>query len=236
MKSRRIFAIGGMVDLPTGDSLFEAFLRLTGKPFPVVAYLGTASGDRVGGVEMFVWRCVRLGAVPRVIPLFQRTPDLGRALDEVDAVFVGGGNTFSMLAVWRAWGLDRILRKRYEQGVILGGVSAGAICWFAQALTDSWADELRVMEGLGWLEGCGIPHYRLEAERKPATERFLREGVMSGGLAIDDGAGVLFENEVPRGVISATPEASAYRVRFREGCVVEEPLPVLERITPGERP
>ncbi len=224
---RQILAIGGMGDPATGDRLFAAFLDRIGKPSPVVAYLGTASGDRAGGVELFVWRAVRHGAVPRVIPLFQRTPDLEAVLREVDGVFVGGGNTFSMLAVWRAWGLDRILRERYEAGVVMAGVSAGAICWFEQALTDSWADTLRVIPALGWLPGCGIPDYRLEEERKPATQRFLLAGTIREGIAVDDGAAVLFENEEPVGVIQAHPDAGAYRVRMTPEGVEEIPLPLL---------
>ncbi len=226
--TRRILAIGGMGDRETGDRLFRQFLDLVGKKQPVVAYLGTASGDRVGGVELFVWRCVRSGAIPRVIPLFQRTPDLQNTLAEVDAVFVGGGNTFSMLAVWRAWKLDRILRERYEAGVLMGGVSAGAICWFSQALTDSWADALRIMEGLGWLPGCGVPHYRLENERRPRTHQLILEGKIQEALAIDDGAAVLLENERPVGTFSAHPEARAFRVFRSETGVVEEPLPLAE--------
>jgi len=228
--TRRILAIGGMGDLERGDRLFQAFLDLVGKKQPVVAYLGTASGDRACGVELFVWRCVKFGAVPLVIPLFQRTPDLGEALSEVDAVFVGGGNTFSMLAVWRVWSLDQILKKRYAEGVLLGGVSAGAICWFTQALTDSWAEELRVMEGLGFLPGCGIPHYRLEKDRRTATHRFLQEGTIREGIAVDDDAAVLFENERPVGVMTAHPEACAYRVFSTPDGVQEEPLPVLKEV------
>lgn len=229
--NRRILAIGGMGDQEIGDRLFRAFLDLVGKPTPVVAYLGTASGDRAGGVELFVWRCVRMGAVPRVVPLFQRTPNLEKMFAEVDAVYVGGGNTFSMLAVWKAWGLDTLLRRRYEEGVLLGGVSAGAICWFEQALTDSWEEGLRVIPGLSWLPGCGIPHYRLEKDRKPATRRFLQEGVIREGIAIDDGAAVLFENEQPVGVIQAHPDARAYRVRWRDNDLEEEPFPVLHNLS-----
>lgn len=222
---RRIFAIGGMGDRVTVENMFASFLKLVGKPSPVIGYLGTASGDRVGGVEMFVWQITRQGGVPRVIPLFQRTPNLEEILRELDGVYVGGGNTFSMLALWKAWNLDRLLRKRYEEGMVLAGVSAGAICWFEQALTDSWADRLRVIPALGWLRGCGIPHYRIEPDRKPTTHQMLRSGEIQRGIAIDDGAAVMFENEQPVGVVATHPNAQAYRVQIRNEKIIEEPLP-----------
>ncbi len=221
---RRIFAIGGLPSVEAARKLFGVFVGLTGREFPRVAYLGTASGDRAEGAERFVGLCEESGAEPVVVPLFRRTPDLKGVLSDVDAVFVGGGNTFSMLAVWRAYGLDGILRELYERGVVLGGVSAGAICWFEKALTDSWAGRLELIDGLGFLKGACAPHYMLEGERRVYTHRFLKEGRMDFAYAIDDGAALLFtEGEVER-VFSAYDGAWAYRVYRVSDAIVEEPI------------
>jgi len=220
----KIFAIGGMYSPEVGQKLFSRFVSLTGKDRPVVAYLGTASGDRYSGMEAFLWLSYRAGAVPIVVPLFQRTPDLSEVFRDVDAVFVGGGNTYSMLAVWRAYGLDRILRDLYDRGIPLGGVSAGAICWFEYALTDSWADRLEVIEGLGFVKGGAVPHYSLEKERRPYTHRYILEGRMPFAYAVEDGVGVLFVDGQPVEVYPAVDGGKAYVVQREGVTVAERPL------------
>ena len=92
-----------------------------------------------------------------------------------DAIFVGGGNTKSMLAVWREWGLTGVLEEAYESGIVLGGQSAGAICWFEQGVTDSWADRLRPLECMGLLPGSCCPHYDGEVERRPAYHALMQQ-------------------------------------------------------------
>jgi peptidase E len=101
--------------------------------------------------------------------IFKRTPDLRAFLLNQDVIYVGGGNTKSMLVVWRDWGLPELLREAWEKGIVLTGVSAGAICWFEQGVTDSWAGELRPFDCLGFLPGSCCPHYDGEGNRRLHT-------------------------------------------------------------------
>ena len=128
----------------------------------------TARGDDAEYVARFHAAFGELGASTQHLPFFHRTPDLRSLLVAQDAIFVGGGNTKSMLAVWREWQLPQLLKEAYESGVVVGGQSAGAICWFEQGVTDSWADRLRPLDCMGFLPGSCCPHYDGEAERRPA--------------------------------------------------------------------
>jgi dipeptidase E len=141
-------------------------------------------------------------------------------------IYVGGGNTKSMLAVWREWSLPEILRQAWESGIVLAGISAGAICWFEQGVTDSWADQLRALDCLGFLSGSCCPHYSGETERRPAYHRLLCHSEILPGFAIDDGAAIHFvDNKVYR-VVAARQDARAYRVHVVDGAVREDPMSV----------
>jgi dipeptidase E len=141
-----------------------------------------------------------------------------------DIIYVGGGNTKSMLAVWRDWGLPELLREAWEERAILAGISAGAICWFQQGVTDSYAEKLSVLDGLGFIEGSCCPHYDGDPERRPAYHEFLLKGGISPGIAIDDGVGVDLVDGVIQRVVASRPKASAYRVSVKNGSVQEEAL------------
>jgi dipeptidase E len=137
-----------------------------------------------------------------------------------------------MLAVWRDWSLPEILREAWESGIVLAGISAGAICWFEQGVTDSFADRLRALDCLGFLPGSCCPHYDGEAERRPAFHRLLRKREIALGVAIDDGAAIHFiDNEVHRVVASRTG-AKAYRMHLTNGTVQEEPM-LAEEVLPS---
>jgi len=128
---KQIIAMGGAALPPELDNLLliEYFLRQTGKRKPKVCFIGTAHGDAETGRLRFYAGFSRFDCSPTHLPLFARTPrDLASFVMEQDAIFVGGGNTRSLLAVWRDWELDRHLRTAWEHGIVLGGVSAGSIC------------------------------------------------------------------------------------------------------------
>ena len=123
-----------------------------------------------------------------------------------------------MLAVWRHWGLDAVLYEAWKNGVVLAGSSAGMICWFNQGVTDSLEDSLTAMEGLGFLPGSACPHYDAENERRPAYHRMVGSGELLSGFAADDGAALHFIDDKLGPVVSARPNARAYRVeRYAEG-------------------
>jgi peptidase E len=189
-----------------------------------VSFLGTAGGDADACLLKFYTAFSRSGCRLSHLPLFKRVPPFRDYLMRQDVIYVGGGNTKSMLAVWRDWGLPELLREAWEAGVILAGVSAGAICWFEQAVVDSYAEGLAVSECLGFLSGSCCPHYNSEPERRPVYHRLLLRGEITPGTAIDDGAAVHFaEGEIHR-VVASEPGATAYRVRLMNGSVQEEPV------------
>src|SRR5262245_25467119 len=115
-----------------------------------------------------------------------------------------------MLVIWRDWGLSELLREAWERGIVLTGVSAGAICWFEQGVTDSWAGELRPLDGLGFLPGSCCPHCDGEANRRPSYHRLLTGGEISAGVAIEDWTGVHFEATKLHRVVSLKRGAKAY--------------------------
>ena len=130
-----------------------------------------------------------------------------------DVVFVPGGNTANMLAVWRAHGFDRVLREAWETGVLLTGWSAGMICWFEASVTDSFGPELVGMrDGLGFLSGSACPHYDGEEQRRPVYRRLVAEEGFPAGLALDDAAAALFVGSELREIVASSPGASGYRV------------------------
>lgn len=211
---------------PENLALDRYILAQARVPEPAVAFLPTASGDADSYIVRFYTAYLELSCRPSHLSFFRRTPDLRSYLLAQDVIYVGGGNTKSMLAVWREWALPEILREAWESGIVLAGISAGAICWFEQGVTDSYADQLRALDCLGFLPGSCCPHYDGEAERRPAFHRLLRDGEIAPGFAIDDGAAIHFINHDVHRVIASRREATAYRLRATDGAVQEEPIPV----------
>ena len=136
-------------------------------------------------------------------------------------IYVGGGNTKSMLAVWREWKLDKLLLKAYNKGKVLCGVSAGAICWFEQGITDSWASNLNVMDCLGFLPEMACPHYQEEKDRRPDVHKMLKNGKSMPGWAIDGGAAVHFKNGEYYKSIQFYPDSYVHYVSCENGVVNE---------------
>ena len=130
-----------------------------------------------------------------------------------DVIFVGGGSVANMLAVWRVHGLDRILRKAWQAGIVLAGSSAGGICWFEGGTTDSFGPELRAFtDGLGLLAGSYCPHYDSEPGRRPLYHKLIADGTLAAGIACDDGVAAHFTDDELIELIADRPGASAYRV------------------------
>jgi dipeptidase E len=197
-----------------GPGLLTQVLALSSAERPRLCYLPTASGDPVGAIEHFHELASTLPVQATDCSLFRRDErDLRDLLLSQDAIYVGGGNTANMLAVWRVHGVDVILREAWERGVVLTGASAGAICWFEDGVTDSYGPTLaRLGDGLGFLAGSFCPHLDSEEQRRPVATELVAIGAMVPGLAADDGAGIVFEGTEPVGVIRSLPHAGAYRV------------------------
>jgi dipeptidase E len=226
---RQIIAIGGLS--PTSSSTFWRYLlQQSPSPTPRLGFLPTASADSDSYIARFYESFSRLSCIPSHLGLFGRVPDPAEFVDQQDIILVGGGNTKSMLGLWREWGLDDLLRDAWEGGTILAGFSAGAICWFAEALCDAWADRLGPTPGLGLLAGSCCPHYNGALERRPTYHRLIREGSLQPGVAIDNDCAVHFRGLEPIRVVPATAGAGAYSVIGQGGSISELPIdaPVLE--------
>ena len=217
---------GGFLAQPRNLALEHYLLEQTGKERPSVLMIPTARGDDAVYIARFHAACAELGAQSQHLLFFDRTPDLRTLILSQDAIFVGGGNTKSMLAVWRDWGVPQFLKEAYDKGIVLGGQSAGAICWFEQGITDSWADRLRPLECMGMLPGSCCPHYDGEVERRPAYHSLLQTGDVKPGYAIEDAAAAHFRNGRLERVVAKRSGAKAYYVSIDDGTVSEKALDV----------
>ena len=214
MIQRHIVAMGGG-GFSMDDPLLDWFvLDLVDAPKPKVCFIPTASGDSPGYIDKFHAAFTAYGATPSVLNLFYRDVDnLVEFLGTQDVIYVGGGNTVNMLAVWSIHGVDAALRAAWEGGVVLAGLSAGANCWFDAFTTDSFRiGRADPAEGLGFLQGSFSPHHSSEPARRPAFAHLIADGTLPPGYACDDFAAIHFLGTETHQAVISQPEAAAYRV------------------------
>lgn len=229
---RHVLAIGG---LRTSESiglsadgvalLLAHAARLSGRDRPRICVLNTAAADDPGSflrlydlLAPVAGRLSRLALFP--MPSVSDPADL---LLSQDVIFVGGGSVANMLAVWRVHGLDQVMRQAWEAGIVLSGVSAGAICWFAGGTTDSFGPELRPFtDGLGLLPQGYCPHYDSEPRRRPLYHSLVADGTLPPGIACDDGAAAHFVDDGLAEIVADHPEAHGYLVGQGEGGLAVE--------------
>ena len=224
---RRVAAIGGGGFLMDDSSLRQErwLLSLTGKPRPAVLFLGTAGGDGVVGQAKFFRAFTQLDCRPSSLLFFpyDMQRDYRQAVLEADLVYVGGGNTPAMLAVWREFGFDTAMRAAYDAGTVMAGISAGANCWFQRYITDSIPGG-GLRDGLGWLDGCFCPHLDSEPWRQP-----LLAAQPGPALGAGDGVVALYENEQWHSAVCSRPMAQAMLLRSAAAtglqAVLPQPLP-----------
>ena len=220
----QIIASGGGGFGRSLDSLAQEqyILEQCGAERPKVGFLPQASCENGLYIASFYEAFTRLGAEPTLVSLFGVVkPEWEERLLAQDVIYVGGGNTRSMLALWREWGVDEVLRKAWQNGTVLCGVSAGAICWFEQGVTDSvWP--LGVLPCLGFLKGSCCPHFDGEAERRPSYTAMLAEGRIEPGIALDDYAmGHYIDGELHK-VVCSSETAQGYLMSSGAEEVVED--------------
>jgi aminopeptidase N len=222
--SRNIIAIGGGgFGANPGQGIIEKYiLKQTKKKNPRICFIPTATGDNEAYKVNFYSTFSRLDCQPSHLDFFKRTPDLNKLILNQDAIFVGGGNTKSMLAVWKEWGLDKILKKAYLNGVVMSGVSAGAICWFQNGITDSWASNLKIMPCLNFVKGTCCPHYDEEPERKPVVKNFLLKNKIKNVYAVDGGAALHVKDEKIFKSVIFKKNKNSYLVEVKEKKVNEK--------------
>ncbi|MFF3501347.1 Type 1 glutamine amidotransferase-like domain-containing protein [Streptomyces sp. NPDC003247] len=237
--SRRIALLGGGFSTD-GDGLLDDWvLGRAGAPRPKVCFVPTASGDAEGYVDRFLAAFRPRACEPSVLRLFRRELDdraLRSFLLEQDVVYVGGGNTANLLAVWRAHGVDRLLGEACDRGTLLCGISAGANCWAEGSHTDSFGPLTFLPDGLGLLPGSVCPHYDSEPGRRPSYRRAVATHALSAGWALDDGAGALFADGVLTETVARTAGARVYRVEpDGRGGTTEVPVDGEHRLVPHGR-
>lgn len=221
---RQIVAIGGggFSMEPDNPALDRYILSLVDKKRPKACFLPTASADAQGYADKFEAAYGAHGCEVSNLKLYwPHRLDFEDYMMEQDIIYVGGGNTRNLLVLWRDWGLDVAIRKAYDNGTVLAGVSAGANCWFEEFSTDSMGP-LAPWKGLGWLAGSFCPHYDGEEDRRPSLRRMLEGNEIGPGLAADDGAAAHFVDEQLHRCIASRPSANVYRVD-KEG---ETALPI----------
>ena len=224
---KQIIAIGGGgFGRNPGVGIIEKYiLDQSNKDVPNICFIPTATGDSESYKVSYYSTMSKLNCNPTHLDLFKRTPHLEELIHAQDVVFVGGGNTKSMLAVWRDWNLDIILKEAYESGTIMSGVSAGAICWFEKGVTDSWADSLNVIDCLAYTKGNCCPHYDEEPERKPSLSNFITNRKINDCYAIDGGCALHFKNDQVYKAISFKDGKNSYLTKNEKGVVTETALP-----------
>jgi dipeptidase E len=212
------------------STLDDYALSLTAKGRPRVCFLPTASGDADHYVVRF-YRRFSADCEASHISLFRRDQggqgvedDLASHLLAQDLIYVGGGNVVSMLGVWRAHGLDEILRQAWRRGIVLCGPSAGSLCWFEEALSAFHGPPRRV-QGLGLLPYSNCVHYNVEPARRAEYHSLVGEG-MRPGFAVDDGVALHFKRTRLERVVSSRADGSAYHVEQVGKQVIEAALEV----------
>jgi dipeptidase E len=231
MTDSTIVAMGGGgfgdngLETPLDEHILSLARSARGRARPRVCYLPTASGDAAPAIVRFYSAFARRADASH-LGLFDRSVlDLEGFLLDQDAVYVGGGNTANMLAIWRVHGLDRILRRAWDDGIVLAGRSAGSICWFEGGTTDSFGGLDALPDGLGFLPGSHSPHYDGEPGRRPTYQRLVASGELPPGYAADDGAALVFRGTELAEVVAELPAARGYRVeRGPDGTAVETEL------------
>jgi dipeptidase E len=230
LEERTIFAMGGggFTMEPANPLLDDYVLSLSSAKQPRILFLPTASGDTTPQISAFKERFTGRTCVPEHLSLFRlretRRP-LRELLLEQDILYVGGGSMRNLLAIWRAHDLDSMLIEAWERGIVLAGLSAGAMCWFQAGLTRS-SGPPEALAGLGLLEGSLSVHADGEPERLPVWLALVKDGTMPSGWALDDGVGLTFHGGTLDRIVSSRPGAEAQRVDAIAGELVRR------RITP----
>ena len=222
--TRKILIAGGNY----GTTFIKYMAELTGKARPRICYLPTASADSAEGAVAFYRNCAPLNVHPFDQASFIESLSQKLGWDEVllsmDGIVVSGGNTLNQQAIWKAQGIDVVLRQAWDRGIVLGGASAGSLCWFEEGTTDSRPKALSIVKALGFIKGSHSPHYDAEPGRRPLYQKLIASGEMKPGYACDNDAGIYFEDNDVKRVVSARAGAKVYHVGLVNGKVEEKVL------------
>ena len=222
----QIIAIGGggFGRNPNKPIIEEYIVNQSTIAKPNILFIPTASAEDKAYTVNFYKAFGQFNTNLSVLNFFQRTPRLDSLINKQDIIYVGGGNTKSMIAVWKEWKLDKLLVKAYNNGSILCGVSAGAICWFNKGITDSWASNLNIMDCLSILPGTCCPHYDSETDRRPTVHNLIKNGKMDECYAVEDGAAIHFKEGKLHTSVAFYKGSQSYIIQDNNGDIVEEKI------------
>jgi peptidase E len=219
--TRKVLIAGGGFGTP----FIRYMAELTGKTRPKLLYLPTASADSTTSTLSWYRSCAPLNVEPSDQASFIASGRQDRSWEEVllsvDGIVCSGGNTLNQQAIWKAQGIDGVLRQAWDRGIVLGGASAGSLCWFEEGTTDSRPKELTIVHGLGFLKGSHSPHYDAEKDRRPLYHKLIASGALKPGYACDNNAGIYFEDNVVKRVVASRAGAKVYYVSVVSGKAVE---------------
>ena len=226
MPSKNIVAIGGGgFGRSLGSLEIEKYIiSLINKKRPKICFIPTASGDSSLYKLNFYRAFSKLDCITSHIDFFSRTENLEEKVLTQDIIYVGGGNTKSMLAVWKEWDLPNILRNGYEKGIVMSGVSAGAICWFDKGITDSFAGELTILDCLGIVNDVACPHFDEEKEREPYVNYVIRTEIIKSCICIEGNCAVHVKNNIEYSSIDFGNGKKCFRVHKENNILKKEIL------------
>ena len=224
MHSKNIVAIGGGgFGRALGPLEIEKYIiSLINKNRPKICFIPTASGDSSLYKLNFYRAFSKLDCITSHIDFFSRTENLEEKVLTQDIIYVGGGNTKSMLAVWKEWNLPNILQNAYEKGIVMSGVSAGAICWFDKGITDSYAEELAIIDCLGIVEGIACPHFDEEKEREPYVNNVISRGIIESCICIEGNCALHVKNNIEYSSIDFGKGRNCFKVYKKDNTLKKE--------------
>ncbi|MGZ3872206.1 MAG: Type 1 glutamine amidotransferase-like domain-containing protein [Mucilaginibacter sp.] len=226
--TKKILLTGGAY----GPVWMKYLIGLTGKEKPKICFMPTASGDNAAYINYWLESAKKLPIDPYVQRVFIESSSQKMSFEEsllgMDAILVPGGNTLDMMALWKVHGIDKVLKKAWEKGIVLTGSSAGAICWFHEGLSDSRPKALSKVECLGFLKGSISPHYHSSKDRATIYQQMILAGQIKPGYGLDENAGLYFENETIAKVLAGDAKSKVYKLSVEGGNIAERVLePVL---------
>ena len=224
MHSKNIVALGGGGFGRNWGSLeIETYIvSLISKKRPKICFIPTASGDNSLYKLNFYRAFSKLDCITSHIDFFSRTENLEEKVLTQDIIYVGGGNTKSMLAVWKEWNLNNILQIAYEKGIVMSGVSAGAICWFEKGITDSFAEKLNIIDCLGLVEGISCPHFDEEKEREPYVNGVIQREIIESCICIEGNCALHIKNDFEYSSIDFGNGKKCFRVTKDNNNLIKE--------------
>ncbi|MBN2595456.1 MAG: peptidase E [Marinifilaceae bacterium] len=219
-----IFVYGGDINL----KFTQYVVDLTKKSNPKICYVPTASADNESNIKLWNFYCKKLNIEACVLKVWVASSEKNKSFEDQllgkDAIVVGGGNTLNMLGIWKAQGIDTILHKALEKGIILSGGSAGSICWFQSGISDSRPTHLSVIDGLSFLPFSNCPHYS-DSIKKQVYHKQIKSQTINSGYACDDRSGILFKNGKYIETVSLNDVNNSYFVALNKGTVQSSKLP-----------